>query len=992
MDVFELFAKINLDTTAYENGLKNAQSQFNGFGDSLKSGLGTLMKVGGAAFLGATTAVVGFGAESVKAGMSFDASMSQVAATMGKTVDEMTQEIGHASTSFGEFDGNLREFAQFMGQNTAFSATQAADALNYMALAGYSTQQSMDMLPNVLSLAAAGAMDLATASDMVTDTQTAFGISAERTTQMVDEMAKAASTGNTSVQQLGSAFLVVGGLAQDLNGGMVTLDDGTEQAVDGVQELEIALTAMANAGIKGSEAGTHMRNMLLKLSSPTDEGAKAFERLGVSVFDSEGNMRSLQDIFSELNTGLSQLTQEEKLNAISNIFNTRDVASAEALLSAVGEDWDKIGASILDAEGAAAAMAETQLDNLAGDITLFQSALEGAQIAVSDQLTPAFRDFVQLGTQGISDLTTAFQEGGLEGAFGAFGDWLSILVNKVTEALPEIVNAATALLGAFVKGIIDNQGTIIEAASEIISVLLDGIDSALDNTGEGGGLIAFIDNLIALIDKNLDKLLTVGVKLVTSLLDGMTKSLPKILPKIAEVIVKIAKAITDPNNIKTIVNSAVNIIIALVQGLMEALPILVEALPEIIQNVVTAITDSLPLLVNGIVNLLEMLLTFLPEFIVVITSALPQIIDSVVNGIIDCLPILIDGLVQVTMLLVEHLPEIVMALIEAIPVIITSIVNAFGRLGPALVDSFKVGISNLGTALKEWFAGVKDEVLTKLADFIVSVEDWWHGFMEDVKQWLKDLPYNIGVALVETVTKFVDWCADTITWAKENIPVIIDNIVEFFRELPGKIIEKFFEIVTKIGEWVEETKADIANFIESFIRPIVDAFEALPGKAVQWGKDMIANFIQGIKDSVPNLEESLTNLGDTIKDLIGFSEPKKGPLSNFHTYAPDMMELFAEGIEENEQMLQDQLAKSFDFSDVITAPVMKIDESGNIGSGYRAEDEYMPQMVSLLKQILEKDTSVSLEGDAADIFRAVENENRKQIKATGYNQLALLEV
>ena len=234
-NVFDLWGKISIDTSGFTKALSIANR----------------------AITMSTRAIANFASSSVKTGMTFDKSMAQVAATLGKTVDEVQ---------------DLREFAQKMGSETAFSASQSADALNYMALAGYNAETSMKMLPNVLNLAAAGTMDLARASDMVTDTATAFGLTLkdgsvdiERTTQLVDEMAKAASTGNTSVSQLGDAFLVVGGLAQELNGGIVKLADGTTASVDGIQELEIALTGMANAGIKGSEAGTHMRNMLLKL-------------------------------------------------------------------------------------------------------------------------------------------------------------------------------------------------------------------------------------------------------------------------------------------------------------------------------------------------------------------------------------------------------------------------------------------------------------------------------------------------------------------------------------------------------------------------------------------------------------------------------------------------------------------------------------------------------------------------------------------------------
>ena len=214
MDLMDLVAKLTMDSSEYESGLSKVQK-----------GAKKAFKVVGAAIAAGSAAIVGFGASSVKVGMDFDKSMSQVAATLGLSMEEMETQVGKTNTAYGEFEGTLREFAQFMGANTAFSATQAADALNYMALAGYNTQESMDMLPNVLNLAAAGAMDLATASDMVTDVQTAFGLEMKEMPQLVNEMAKAASTGNTSVQQLGEAFLVVGGLAQELNGGFVTLAD-----------------------------------------------------------------------------------------------------------------------------------------------------------------------------------------------------------------------------------------------------------------------------------------------------------------------------------------------------------------------------------------------------------------------------------------------------------------------------------------------------------------------------------------------------------------------------------------------------------------------------------------------------------------------------------------------------------------------------------------------------------------------------------------------
>ena len=433
----KIAGRIDSSFTAAISTASKATSKLSAAGKAVGAAIGTSMKVAAEALTATGAAVAGIGVSSVKAGAEFDTAMSQVAATMGKTMDDMKKETGTVELAWGTFSGNLREYAQEMGAHTAFSATQSAEALNYMALAGYDTQTSMAMLPNVLNLAAAGSMDLAAASDMVTDTQTAFGISLDRTSQMVDEMAKAASTGNTSVSQLGEAFLTVGGLAQELNGGIVKLADGSTATVDGVQELEIALTAMANAGIKGTEAGTHMRNMLLKLSSPTSDGAKQLKALGVDVFDASGKMRSLSDVFGDLSTKMETMSQEDKIAAISDLFDTRDIASAEALLAAVGDDWDSIGASILNAQGAAQEMANTQLDNLNGDVTYFKSALEGVQIAVSDAVNPALRDMVQFGTGELDKLKKALNNGGISGAAAALGDVLSDVLQKIASYAPD---------------------------------------------------------------------------------------------------------------------------------------------------------------------------------------------------------------------------------------------------------------------------------------------------------------------------------------------------------------------------------------------------------------------------------------------------------------------------------------------------------------------------------------------------------------------------
>lgn len=511
MNVFELFAKLGLNTTEYEEGLQEAEKKGSGFGKAL----GKAAKVAGAAVVGASTAVVGFGAESVKAGMSFDSSMSQVAATMGKTVDEIT---------------NLRDFAQEMGSTTAFSATQAADALNYMALAGYDAETSMSMLPNVLNLAAAGGIELAEASDMVTDASSALGLSIEETTVMVDQMAKASSASNTSVAQLGQAILTVGATASNMSGG--------------TQELATILGVLADNGIKGAEGGTHLRNILLSLQDAADEEglitfSNGIEDVSISLYDAEGNMRSIIDVITEMQSGMEGMSQQAQDAMVQGMFNRADLASVNALLSTSSDRFYELQASIGEAQGSAQAMADTQLDNLSGDITLFQSALEGAQIAISDELSPTLREFVQLGSKGLSDVTAAFQEGGLSGAFSALGTWISEALSMVFDHLDEIVDAGISLLEAFVGGVLDNADVILEAGAKIILRLASGLAEHADDIAPT--IVSLVHTIVSIFSNPevAVPLTRAGLQIISGFAIGLAEATPELVGMIPELIANI---------------------------------------------------------------------------------------------------------------------------------------------------------------------------------------------------------------------------------------------------------------------------------------------------------------------------------------------------------------------------------------------------------------------------------------------------------------------
>lgn len=546
--------------------------------------------------------------DSIGAGAEFDKSISQVAATMGLTMNEMAEQVGSVDLAWGEFSGNLREYAQEMGANTAFSATQAADALNYMALAGYDAQTSMEMLPNVLNLAAAGSIDLAYASDMVTDTQTALGLSIERTGQLVDEMAKTASKSNTSVSQLGEAMLTIGATARDLSGGFFELENGETLAYDGTQSLSMALGVLADNGIKGSEGGTHLRNVIMSLTSPTDKASVAMENLGVSVYDSEGVMRPFVTILDDLNMSMDGMTDSEKTNIISTIFNKTDIAAVNALLATSGERWVELGTAITSAEGAAQQMADTQLDNLAGDITLFQSALEGAQIALSDRLAPALRDIVQLGANLMSGITSAITSGDFSGLANVGNQIISSIASGIASA-PERITMGGEAINGFITGFMSQLPSILASGTQLISNLMQGVMASLPSITEQGFQIVgnlitgILNNLPTLITcagtlitqfvvsllNYLPKLLESGSKLLLNVVNGIINNLPKIVTSATQVITKFITTVT--SNLPRILQEGILIIAKLVAGLIQAIPKIVSAMPQIISSIKNAFTS-----------------------------------------------------------------------------------------------------------------------------------------------------------------------------------------------------------------------------------------------------------------------------------------------------------------------------------------------------------------------------------------------------------------
>lgn len=734
MNAFELMAKITLDSSEFD-------SKLSGIGGKLSSGLGTAAKVGGAAIAAATGAIVAFGGSSVKTGMQFDSAMSQVAATMGTTIDNIQ---------------NLRDYALEMGTSTMFSASQAAEAMNYMALAGYDAETTMKMLPNVLNLAAAGGIELASASDMVTNAQSALGLTLEETTDLVDKMAKASSKSNTSVAQLGDAILTVGGTAKVLSGGTT--------------ELATTLGILADNGIQASEGGTALRNIILSLSAPTDKAAGIMKQLGLEVFDANGNMRPLNETFGDLNNALSTMTQEQRTQVLSDLFNKVDLKSVNALLGTNAERWEDLANEIDNASGAAGKMGEIQMDNLAGDITYFKSALEGAQIVISDVLTPSLREFVQFGTDGLQRLTDAFKEGGLEGAMDVFGDIVSDGVQLLMDNLPQVVNAGAQLLVAIAKGIGENLPLIAQTAVDIVVMLGQGIANNIPN------MIAQLPSIIVgiadFISSNLPAIVDVGIQIIVGIIQGLAQALPELISYAPQIITALSEGIAGSASI--IAQNGPEILKALGQGLISAVGELVSSAPQIISSLASFLLSSGPMLFQSGALLMNFVKSGIISGIGLLLAAGKEAVLKVVNGIKSASSQALAAGKQIVQNVANGIKSGISSIISAAQNIVQKIKSAFTSGGWASVGSNIVrGIASGITA----GVGAIVSAARAAAQKALNAAKSFLGISSPSKLFRDEVGYFMGLGVAagledaedETTKAAVKLARDTYSKAKEWI-------------------------------------------------------------------------------------------------------------------------------------------------------------------------------------------------------------------------------
>lgn len=441
--------KVVIETDLDSSGIEKGLSKIGGL--AVKG-----LSVATGAITGTATALGGVSIAAIKAGSDFESQMSRVQAISGATGSEFNK---------------LKEQAIQLGADTAFSSSQAAEGMENLAAAGFTTSEIMDAMPGLLDLAAASGEDLASSSDIAASTLRGFGLEAADAAHVADVLAANANKTNSSVADTGEAMKYVAPLARAAGLSM--------------EETAAAIGIMANAGIQGSQAGTTLRGAISRLSKPTKQMSECMADLGISFYDSEGNMKSLAEQTRMMEEATAGMTDEQRNNVLVTLYGQEALSGMLALMNEGDGALLELTHAYETCDGSAKAAAETMQDNLAGALDQLGGSAETLGIVFYESVSESLKETAKSATDSINNITEAFRNGGLDDAIEAAGDEFANLAVEAASHAPDMVDTAVDFIESFIDGIGKNKKKLVGAAVDMAETLGGGLADLLpDELGE----------------------------------------------------------------------------------------------------------------------------------------------------------------------------------------------------------------------------------------------------------------------------------------------------------------------------------------------------------------------------------------------------------------------------------------------------------------------------------------------------------------------------
>lgn len=629
-------------------------------------GLGSLNASINTATAGLTALTGGMGAlvgKSVEVGKDFESSMSQVLATMGKTKDSMATLNGQKVNIYD----TLNQKAKELGASTQFSASEVADAFNYMALAGWGVEKQLGSIDGILDLSAASGLELGQTCDIVTDYLSAFGMTAEQSGQMADMMAYAQSNANLTVSALAESWK---NCAANMN--------ANGQSIETTTAL---LSKMADQGFKGSEAGTALTAIVRDMSNSMEDGAIKIGDTSVAVADAEGNYRDLTDILVDVDKAVGNLPETARTTALSTTFTADSIKGMNLLLNAGVDNIKKFEDNLSDMaviEGFASKSAQTMNDNLEGDMKSLSSAAEGVQIAISDKLTPSLRELAQNGTKYLQQFNDALDSGdGAEGIL-AFASSIGEVLAESLKDNEEILQNATLIGSSFMNALIDsirnNQDKIAQSITKSIqqgafvgekvftnfyNLGLKLVSSVGDGLAENPDMFMnltedFLNNISSSFSRYSSKLVQSGTTILKAIFQSISKSSKNISKDITILINDIAKILG--NEIPEFINIGTDIITGLITGITDGMAQSDVTAKDIIDSIAISLSKNrdrlldsawtlISALANGIGENLPELAQYGLDIVLALTGFIGEHANEIADGALDLILALADTLI-----------------------------------------------------------------------------------------------------------------------------------------------------------------------------------------------------------------------------------------------------------------------------------------------------------------------------------------------------------
>lgn len=815
-------AYLELDTSKFSKGFASAYNDLKVFGDKsatagqkFKGFSSALNTVGSGLAKGVTLPLLGVGTAAVKVASSFDSAMSEVKAISGATGTQFTQ---------------LRDKAIEMGAKTKFSATESAEAFKYMAMAGWDTKDMLNSISGVMNLAAASGEDLGTVSDIVTDAMTAFGLAADGTTKVLkngynvevsnaehfsDVLAEASSRSNTNVSLMGATFKYVAPIAGAMG--------------YSIEDTAVAIGLMANAGIKGEQAGTALRSTITRLVKPTKESGTAMDALGISVTNSDGSMKSLDDVLRQVRSSMSGLTEDQKASYAAMLAGQEGMSGLLAIVNASDEDYQKFSESIQNCTGASQEMADTMQDNLGGAVTLLKSALESAGITIGERLTPYIRELAEWIT-------------GLVEKFNSLSDSQQDLIVKIGLILTAI--APVMLIGSKVFSLLSSViGIITTVGSALSTVFAFGLNAtALSAAGASTG-VTMLAGAIGFLASPI----TLVIAAITAL--------------VAAFVIAYKKSETFRNFINSLVEDLKTFF---TETVPQAFEIFKEKISEVFENAKQKIGEFKDKCQEIVQNVIEFFTVTLPQGIEQFATVT---IPSFVQNVITFLQELPNNLGIMVGEMLGHLYLFATSAIEwattAIPEFINSVVTFFQEL-PNRVWEWLVNTYNKVT---EWGSNMVQKGIEVGSNFLQTVGDFF-----------SQLPGRIWNFLAQTFQKVVAWGSQMVSSGRAAITSFVSTVVGIVTSLPSKV----WGILSQIPAKVQQLGSQLRSIGAAAFNALWDGIKSVGNSILGW----VSGFASSIKSFISGIIEGFNNVVGSANSAKSAAASVKGRHANGLDYVP----------------------------------------------------------------------------------------------------------